>query len=60
MTQGENVLLDPLRVKQVQQNIASFEHVAIAGQDNSALAALSAPKAGAVADVPTTGGQLNK
>jgi cytochrome c5 len=56
-TQGENVLLDPLRVKQVQQNIASFEHVAIAGQDNSALAALSAPKAGAVADVPTTGEQ---
>ena len=56
-TQGENVLLDPLHVKQVQQNIAPFAHVAIAGQDNSALAALSAPKAGAAADVPTSGEQ---
>jgi cytochrome c5 len=56
-TQGENVLLDPLHVKQVQQNIAPFAHVAIAGQDNSALAALSAPKAGPAADVPTTGEQ---
>src|SRR5260370_39438381 len=56
-TQGENVLLDPLHVKEVQQSIAPFAHVAIAGQDNSALAALSAPKAGVAADVPTTGEQ---
>jgi cytochrome c5 len=56
-TQGENVLSDPLLVKQVQQNTAPFAHVAIAGQDNSALTALSAPKAGAAADVPTTGEQ---
>jgi len=56
-TQGENVLLEPLHVKGVQQNIAPFAHVAIAGQDNSALAALSAPKATAAADVPTTGEQ---
>jgi cytochrome c5 len=55
-TQGENVLSDPLLVKQVQQNIAPFAHVAIAGQDNSAPAALSASKAGA-AEVPTTGEQ---
>jgi cytochrome c5 len=55
-TQGENVLLEPLRLKSVQQNIAPFAHVAIAGHDNSALAALSAPK-GAAADVPTTGEQ---
>jgi cytochrome c5 len=54
-TQGEHVLSDPLLVKQVQQNTAPFAHVAIAGQDNSALTALSAPKAGAAADVPTTG-----
>ena len=54
-TQSENVLLDPLHVKQVQQNIAPFAHVAIAGQDNSALAALSAPKAAAAADLPATG-----
>jgi cytochrome c5 len=56
-TQGENVLSDPLLVKQVQQNIAPFAHVAITGQDNTALAALSAPKAGAAAAVPTTGEQ---
>jgi cytochrome c5 len=54
-TQGEHLLSDPLLVKQVQQNTAPFAHVAIAGQDNSALTALSAPKAGAAADVPTTG-----
>jgi cytochrome c5 len=57
-TQREHVLLDPLHVKDVQQNIAPFAHVAIAGQDNSALAALSAPKGdAAAADVPTTGEQ---
>jgi len=56
-TQGEQVLSDPLLVKQVQQNTAPFAHVAIAGQDNRALTALSAPKAGAAADVPTTGEQ---
>ena len=55
-TQGEHVLSDPLLVKQVQQNTAPFAHVAIAGRDNSALSALSAPQAGA-ADVPTTGEQ---
>jgi cytochrome c5 len=57
-TQGENVLLEPLRLKAVQQNIAPFAHEAIAGHDNSALAALSAPKGAApAADVPTTGEQ---
>jgi cytochrome c5 len=54
-TQEENVLVDPLRLKEVRQNIAPFAHVAIAGHDNSALAA---PKANApAADVPTTGEQ---
>jgi cytochrome c5 len=57
-TQGEAVLLDPLRLKDVKQNITPFAHVAIAGQDNSALAALSAPKANATAaNVPATGEQ---
>jgi cytochrome c5 len=57
-TQREHVLLDPLHLKDVQQNIAPFAHEAIAGQDNSALAALSAPKGGApAADVPTSGEQ---
>ena len=54
-TQGANVLLDPLQIKAVKQNIAPYAHVAIAGQDNSALAALAAPKGGAAVDVPSTG-----
>jgi cytochrome c5 len=56
-TQSENVLLDPLHIQDVHQNIAPFAHEAIAGQDNSALAALTAPKNEAAADVPTTGEQ---
>ncbi len=59
--QEQEVLQDPLHEKAVQQNIAPFAHVAIAGQDNSALAALSAPKAdAAAAEVPTTGEQAFK
>jgi cytochrome c5 len=54
-TQEENVLVDPLRLKEVRQNIAPFAHVAIAGHDNTALAP---PKVNApAADVPTTGEQ---
>jgi cytochrome c5 len=56
-TQGEQVLLDPLHLKEVQVNTAPFAHVAIAGKDNSALAIVTAPAAGAAADVPTTGEQ---
>jgi cytochrome c5 len=57
-TQGREVLLDPMRLKDVQQNIAPFTHVAVAGHDNSALAVLAAPKSDApAADVPTTGEQ---
>jgi len=55
-TQNEHVLLDPLHLKDVEQNIAPFSHEAVAGQDNSALAALTAPKGDAgAADVPATG-----
>jgi cytochrome c5 len=54
-TQGQEVLLEPMRLKEVQQNIAPFGHVAIAGHDNSALAA---PKGNTTAaDLPTTGEQ---
>ena len=56
-TQGQAVLLDPLHLKEVQENTAPFAHVAIAGKDNSALAIVTAPAAGAAADVPTTGEQ---
>ena len=51
--QRAHVLLDPLRLQGVQENISPFAHVAIAGKDNSALAGA---KVGApVADLPTTG-----
>ena len=57
-TQGKDVLLDPLHLKGVQQNIEPFAHEAIAGKDNSALAVSTAPAGGAAgADVPTTGEQ---
>ena len=54
-TQGKAVLLEPLHLKEVQQNIAPFAQVAVAGKDNSALAIVTAPAA--AADVPTTGEQ---
>ena len=55
-TQGQSVLLEPMRLNDVRQNIAPFAHVAIAGRDNSALAIVPAP-AGAVSagNVPVTG-----
>jgi cytochrome c5 len=55
-TQGKDVLLDPLHLNEVRQNIAPFARVAVAGKDNSALAVMTAP-AGPAADVPTTGEQ---
>ena len=56
-TQGKEVLLEPMRLKAVQQTIAPFAHVAVAGHDNSALAVPAAPKGNTAADVPTTGEQ---
>lgn len=56
-TQGPEVLLEPMRLKSLQRNIAPFAHVAVAGHDNSALAVLAAPKSNADADVPNTGEQ---
>ena len=57
-SQGQNVLLEPLRIAGVERNTAPFAQVAIAGKDNSALAALSAPASStAAAAVPTTGEQ---
>jgi cytochrome c5 len=54
-TQGRDVQQDPLYAKEVGENISPFAHVAIAGQDNTALAA---PKSNVLAaDVPTTGEQ---
>ena len=60
-SQGADVLLDPLHLAEVQKNIAPFAQEAIAGKDNSALAALSAPTGAAPAvSVPTTGEQAFK
>jgi cytochrome c5 len=57
-TQGEAVLLEPLHLKDVRDNIAPFAHVAVAGKDNSALAVAATPAgAGPAADVPTSGDQ---
>ena len=57
-TQGQRVLLEPLHLKDVQQNIAPFAHVAITGKDNLAVAIVSAPAGAApAADVPATGEQ---
>jgi len=55
-TQQQNVLLDPLHIKEVDHNIAPDAHEAVAGQDNSALAALTAPKE-AAPDIPASGDQ---
>jgi cytochrome c5 len=56
-SQGAAVLLEPLHLAEVQKNIAPFAQVAVAGKDNSALAAVTAPASGAAANVPTTGEQ---
>lgn len=57
-TQGEAVLLEPMHLKEVKENIEPFAHEAIAGKDNSALTVSVAPAgAGPAADVPTTGEQ---
>jgi cytochrome c5 len=45
-----------MHVKEVDQNIQPFAHEAVAGQDNSALAALAAPKEVA-SDLPASGEQ---
>jgi cytochrome c5 len=49
-----NVHHDPLYLAAVDKNIQPFAQVAIAGHDNSALAAMTAPAAPA-ANIPTTG-----
>jgi cytochrome c5 len=55
-SQGAAVLLEPLHLASVQKNIAPFAQVAIAGKDNSALAALGSPAGAAPAvNVPATG-----
>ena len=53
--QGRNILEDPLAIANVQKNTAPLAQVAIAGKDNTMLAALTAPAAAApAASVPAT------
>jgi cytochrome c5 len=54
-SQGEHVLLEPMRLEDVQRNIAPFAHVAVAGTDNSALAVVTVAANAPAADVPATG-----
>ena len=42
-TQGQEMLLEPMRLKEVQQNIAPFGHVAVAGKHDPALTVLATP-----------------
>ncbi len=56
-SQGANLMQEPLRLKDIQQNIAPVAQVAIAGRDNSALAILVAPSSANAAAVPATGEQ---
>ena len=54
--QVDHQLTEKPQVAALHENVAPFAHEAIAGQDNSALAALAAPQAiPAVADVPKNG-----
>jgi cytochrome c5 len=54
-TQRKNVLEEPLHLKEVHANVESFAKVAIAGQDNTALAAVTKPAAGSATAVPASG-----
>ena len=57
-SQSQYVKLDPMRLKEIDQNTAPFAHIAVAGHDNTALAVLTAPKTNAAAaNVPATGEQ---
>jgi cytochrome c5 len=54
--QVDNQHTEAQQLTALQENIEPFAHVAIAGKDNSALAALEAPKAAPVAmEIPKTG-----
>jgi len=58
--QNAEQLEDPLVKKAAEQNTMPFGHEAIAGQDNSALGAATAPPAAAATAVPATGEEAFK
>lgn len=53
-TQEKYVLEEPLHLKDVQSHVAPFAKVAIAGHDNSALAAMAKPATGGAAAPPAS------
>lgn len=62
-TQGQQVLVEPQYLQSVEERIRPFARVAIAGQDNAALAIVEeAPggAAGAAAALPTSGEEVYK
>jgi cytochrome c5 len=54
-TQLEQITREQLKLKETRSNIAPVGHEAVAGQDNSALAALEAGPALPAQDIPKTG-----
>jgi len=54
-TQLVHEMADPMELAAVNANIAPFSHEAVAGQDNSALAAVPAQAAAPAADIPASG-----
>lgn len=48
-------MTEPLEIQAVDANISPVAHEAVAGRDNSALAAMETAKAAPVADVPASG-----
>ncbi len=53
--QVDHQLTEKAQLSALHENLEPFAHEAIAGQDNSALAALQAPKATPAMDVPKNG-----
>ena len=53
--QIDHQLTEKAQLSAVHENVEPFAHEAIAGQDNSALAALQSPKAAPAMDVPKNG-----
>ncbi len=59
-TQGKYVLLESLHLKDLQQNIAPYGQVAIAGKDNSALAVAAPASAHRRRMCPPPGNRLSR
>jgi cytochrome c5 len=54
-TQGEQIKEEALHLKEVRANVAPVARIAVAGQDNSALAVAAQPAAEPAVDLPKSG-----